>query len=141
MTTTSETPAVVPEKPKKKTSKTMIGCLILVGIAVILAISIGTCLGGDSGVAELSASVRFDGAQFIIKNNNDYSWHDVQFTLNSDYKLTASLIEANTEYTVGAMQFAKSDGTRFNPFTQKVIHMFIYAETSDGHIVSNGYDW
>ena len=41
-------------------------------------------------------------------------------------------MEANTTYTVGAMQFAKRDGTMFNPFTMKPLRMSISAENSQG---------
>ena len=35
------------------------------------------------------------------------------------YELNVDQIKAGETYTVGAMQFAKPDGTRFNPFQTK----------------------
>jgi hypothetical protein len=60
--------------------------------------------------------------------NDNYSWFDVDFRLNSDYKLSrVGYIDAHTVYTVGAMEFAKSDGTRFNPFATKPLNIDISA--------------
>ena len=130
-------------KDAKKTSKkkTAIGCGLLLVIVILLAVIIGTCLGGseDSGTTEvtLNAEVVYDDGQFTITNNDDFAWTDVEFDLNyetwsSGYTYHANRLDANTIYTVGSMQFAKSDGTMFNPFTQKPLKMSIHCKTSDG---------
>ena len=73
---------------------------------------------------DINASVRFDGSQFTITNNEDRDWVNVRFEVNpglisSGYTLKVQRVEANTTYTVGAMQFTKADGERFNPFTHR----------------------
>ncbi len=127
------------EKPKTNKKNVFIGCGVLVVIVIILAVSLGTCLGGSNGDTEvtLNAKVVYDDGQFTITNNDDFSWTNVEFDLNyetwsSGYTYHANRLEANTIYTVGSMQFAKSDGTMFNPFTQKPLKMSIHCKTPDG---------
>ncbi len=122
------------QKPKTSRKKLLIGCGVLVAIVILLAVAMGTCLGGGSSTEtkDLSASVSFDGTQFTITNNDSFDWDNVKFTLNSEYKLTYPLLNAQSTYTVGAMQFAKSDGEKFNPFTHKAMEMFIACDTPNG---------
>lgn len=74
---------------------------------------------------EIKAGVLFTGSQFIIRNSNDFNWYKCKFEVNSGlvrggyiYK-PPMVIEPNETYTIGASQFAKSGGERFNPFTHK----------------------
>ena len=131
------------EKNKPKLSKgCVIALFIIIGICAILFIALlATCLGGSDGPESLNASVRFDGTQFHISNNDTYDWVDVKIQINNDYELRVSRLNANTEYSVGAMQFTKSDGTRFNPFLQKAKNVFIWAHTEEGHGVAWSGNW
>ncbi len=81
---------------------------------------------------KLSAVVTYNDGQFTITNNDAFDWNDITIYLNSDYKLKASIIEANSTYTVGSMQFTKKDGTMFNPFTTKPLDMSIVAKNEAG---------
>jgi hypothetical protein len=85
--------------------------------------------------------ISFDGEQFTIENTNDFDWYDVRFTLNSSYNFHAETIEANTTYTVGVMQFTKSDGTRFNPLISKPLNMGVNCENKDGKSASWFGSW
>jgi len=128
------------EKPPLSSKNKLIGCGVLLGSIIILAVIIGPCLfGGETDTTEvtLNAEVVYDDGQFIITNNDDFAWTDVEFDLNyetwsSGYTYHANRLDANTIYTVGSMQFAKSDGTMFNPFTQKPLKMSIHCKTPDG---------
>lgn len=82
---------------------------------------------------KIHASVSFNGTQFIITNNDSFDWTNVKFELNagilkSGYILRENRIKSGHTYTVGALQFAKSGGERFNPFTMKPQSMFIFAD-------------
>jgi hypothetical protein len=86
---------------------------------------------------DLNASVAFDQGQFIISNADSFDWTNVKFEIksgrvSSGYELKAALIKAGHSYTVGAMQFAKADGTRFNPFTTKAQKLSIFCDTPEG---------
>ena len=78
----------------------------------------------------MDAAIIFTGTQFIITNKNDYDWTNVKMEINSGiirsgYVLRANRIAAGRTYTVGASQFAKSDGERFNPFSHKLMNVTI----------------
>ena len=135
----------------KKVSKkrNVIGCGVL--LSIFLLLGIGTCLIGDSDTTDttertLNAEVFYADGQFTITNNDSFAWTDVEFDLNyetwsSGYTYYAGRLEPNSIYTVGSMQFAKSDGTMFNPFTQKPLKMSIRARTPDGKRVEWYGSW
>jgi hypothetical protein len=88
-------------------------------------------------VVDLMATVRFDGTRFTISNRDAFAWHDVELEINGGlftggYKLSVPVIEAGRTYSVGALQFAKSDGTRFNPFQTKPTKLSISCQTGSG---------
>ena len=77
------------------------------------------------------ASVNFTGTQFVINNLDKYDCQNAKMGINgglfSDgYSLDGYRLEAGKQYTVGAGQFTKSDGSRFNPFTMKPQSFDIY---------------
>lgn len=134
----------------------MKGCLTVFGfvfLIIVFAVIIGSMLKENSKklaptktetqvqtetektlvTKTLKAEIRFDGSQFIITNNDSFDWIDVKFKLNegiikTGYRLNTDRIKAGHIYTVGALQFAKPDGTRFNPITMKPQSMFIICD-------------
>jgi len=136
----------VEKESKAKDTKT--GCIGIIGLLVVIAIVMAICGVFDTGkkkseepseplYVDLDASVRFTGTQFQITNKNNFNWTNVELEINpgllkSGYKLDAGLMKAGETYTVGAMQFAKPDGTRFNPFTMKPQSIDIYCDTPRG---------
>ena len=89
----------------------------------------------SSSTKNLNATVSFTGTQFVIVNNDNFDWKNVELEINyqalkSGYLLNAPLIEAGLTYTVGAAQFAKKDGERFNPFSYKVTKMKIWCDVT-----------
>lgn len=133
------------EKEKKKKQKqTGIGCLVVLGLIIffIAIISIGG--GGENQKAEttpstidLNASVNFTGEQFVIANEDNFDWTDVKLEVNSGllkggYVLRTKKMIAGETYTVGALQFAKGDGTKLNPFAVKPLNFSIWCDTPKG---------
>lgn len=91
----------------------------------------------ENTVTGLNVSMLFDGSQFIITNHDNYDWTNVEFELNgstfsSGYLLRSARIRAGETYTVGALQFSKNDGTRFNPFSMKPQKLSISCKTPGG---------
>ncbi len=85
----------------------------------------------------LKGIVSFTGTQFTITNNDTFDWTNCKLEINgglirSGFIYRAELIEQGKGYTIGAMQFAKSDGTRFNPAVVKPLKFFIYCDTPSG---------
>ena len=85
---------------------------------------------------DLNASVRFQDNIFIITNNDSFDWRNIRLTINGGvfkgYELKHGLIQSGAVYEVGSMQFADSDGQRFNPFTMKPQSFWIACDTPQG---------
>jgi endogenous inhibitor of DNA gyrase (YacG/DUF329 family) len=138
------TPPTTPTQPTnssqflKKTlyvSTFVIICFALMMIVIELAsrgssstISTTTPTSTPTSV-QLNASVSFDGSQFIITNNDNFTWMNVTMYLNDDYQYKSPEIPPGN-YTLGAMQFTRSDGTRFNPFATKPLQLTIGCTTN-----------
>ena len=93
----------------------------------------GNSRSSESSMVDLNASVRFTGTQFIITNNDDFNWHNVELDVNSGtfksgYLYDTSIMLSGQTYKIGAAQFAKKDGTRFNPFKMKPQNITITCE-------------
>jgi len=134
---------------KEKDSKTKaIGCLVfLAGLILMMAIC-GVFDSSDTPEATPDRNVRhkyvtirldarFDGSQFILSNLDTFNWFNVELEINggllkSGYKLKHGSMLAGKVYTVGALQFVKPDGTRFNPYTMKPLNITIFCDTPGG---------
>jgi hypothetical protein len=111
--------------------------LVLMGFLIITAIGTTDTEDSTSDSVDLNANVRFTGTQFVIENKDSFDWTNVTLEVNgstfsSGYKLKVSRLEAGETYTVGAMQFAKSDGEKFNPITYKVQSIYISCDVPNG---------
>lgn len=133
------------EAQAKKNKNAGLGCLAIIGIVAIIWI-ISNISGGKSSSSTssssvqdvtLKAAVRFTGNQFVLTNEDTFAWTDVKIEINSGmlksgFIYRADRIEAGKTYTVGALQFAKPDGTRLNPFSVKPQNVTITASTPRG---------
>lgn len=91
----------------------------------------------SSGIVDLNAHVQFTGEQFMVANKDSFDWTNVKLEVNfglvsSGYILKVPIVKAYEIFTVGAMQFAKKGGERFNPFTQKPQKFSIWCDTPKG---------
>jgi hypothetical protein len=145
--------AAVAQK-KKRSSGGGLGCLLLVALFTAWCAyavfspstppsrrgsppASGSSPSGTSTDVQLDASVRFTGTQFVIENRDGFDWTNVEMSINygvfaGGYDLATARMEAGESYTVGAMQFAKSSGERFNPVTMKPTKFMISADTPRG---------
>jgi len=138
------------DKKKSQSVGPVIVSVLVIIILLLFVRSCGDCMGcGDSSTkttrttpktttVDLKTSVLFDGSQFIIVNLDDFDWTNVKLEVNSSgfksgYILNTKKMEAGHTYTVGAMQFTKGDGTRFNPFTMKPLNFSIWCDTPEGN--------
>lgn len=137
------------DKKAKQSKNVGVGCLTIIVIAAAIWI-IGelspkktSAPSSESTFVHLNASAEFTGTQFVVKNNDSFNWTNVELELNegllkSGYKLTTPLMVAGQTYTVGALQFAKPDGTRFNPFQVKPQSITITCDTPKGKAIYTG---
>lgn len=128
----------------KKWRLTIFG-IFLIGVLFLVCIPRGperkpaeTPSSSTLEYVDLNASVKFTETQFIITNRDNFDWTNVELDVNSGivksgYVLKTQRMKAGEVYTVGAMQFAKGDGTRLNPFTTKVLNLSISCDTPGGH--------
>ena len=82
------------------------------------------------------ASVNFTGTEFVISNLDKSPCQNARMKVNGQYTLEGYNLESAldstvktgtaTVYRVGAGQFVKGDGSRFNPFTTKPLDFNIY---------------
>ena len=137
-------------KEEAKAKKTKQGCLVCLGLIVvifIIALVGGLFKSGDktekpststsAATIDLNATVRFTGTQFVIVNKDNFDWANVKLEVNSGllkggFVLKTQRMSAGETYTVGAMQFAKRDGTILNPFTIKPQNFSIWCDTPRG---------
>jgi hypothetical protein len=137
------------EKVKKEADakKSKTGCIGIIALLVFIAVVMWICGFFESDTksptpseplyVDINAAVRFTGTQFIITNNDSFDWKNVELEINpgllsSGYTLRSDIMKAGQTYTVGALQFAKPDGTRFNPFTVKPQSIGISCATPRG---------
>jgi len=125
--TTGREPAQIPPKRKMESGPKKF-FLVLASVLVLLILyGVFGSKSGDS-IPSLKASMSFTGTQFVITNLDSKPWTDVKLKINDEYTLNVDLIEAGKVYTVGAAQFSKEDGTRFNPFSMKPRKLSIIAK-------------
>jgi len=94
-------------------------------------------------IPDLTADVTFTGTQFVITNGDSFAWTNVLMKVNSGFIangfwLKEPRMEAGSTYTVGALQFAKDDGTRLDPYATKPTSFSIQADTPAGTGFWNG---
>lgn len=92
----------------------------------------------NDGNIVIQPTVAYSGTEFTITNNDNFDWTEVNMTVNphgfnGGFHLFLSRVAAGESYTVGAMQFAESDGRRFNHFADKLLTMTISCKTSQGN--------
>lgn len=117
----------------KKRKRGCLGCFVLIAVVFVL-FTLAVVYGGSisSDYVDLKASVKFDGTDFVITNNDDFDWIGVRLYVNTHYYAYLRTIPANETYYVMARQFAKEDGTRFNPILIKPTHFSIWCDTPEG---------
>jgi hypothetical protein len=125
------------EQQQKAGKKAGMGCLVIIGIIVFGAVLASLFPGDKNQEKELKLNgiAKFTGTQFVISNTDAYDWENVSLYIDEivgGYKLTYPKIEVGETYSVGAAQFAKDNGTRYNPFTQKPKKLYIVADTPEG---------
>lgn len=80
----------------------------------------------------LKASVRFTGTQFVVTNDapvGSLDWTDVSVEVNrpDSYAVRIPMIAGGASEAIGALRFAKADGTRFNPMQTKPQNVWVRA--------------
>jgi len=134
------------EKNKSSLGAGCLGFLVLVAIVYFFMFNPFSSQKKESeiqpSIIHLNASVSFTGTQFIIKNNNKFAWVNVKMEVNGSilkggFILKEDGLMPGETYTVGALEFAKGDGTRLNPFVIKPKDFDIYCYNSKGDLIGS----
>jgi hypothetical protein len=83
-------------------------------------------------VVDIAAEVRFTGTQVVIKNPSATAWSNVELEINDSFLYRLPKLDAADSATIGVMQFATADGTRFNPLQRKAQRMTVKVKLPDG---------
>jgi hypothetical protein len=121
-------------RPRRRTVDVILLAGILVGAAAAVPVMLS---GSPPDFESLDASIRFDGFQFRIINQDDFPWRDVRIDLNgglahSGYLHRPGTIVAGQAYSVSSTSFRNAKGHRFSPVTDSPHQMTITCELKDG---------
>jgi hypothetical protein len=119
----------------------MIVLLAAVGLTVRVMLS-----SGATTLAGLDATIRYDGFQFWIANNDDFAWQDVRLDLNgglanSGYLHRPGTIVAGQTHTMPVTAFADEAGNRFDPVTDTPRQLTITCDRDDGQTARYTKRW
>ena len=90
---------------------------------------------------ELDGMVSFNNLQFTVTNLNNFEWRNCKFEVNPGlfgvgyYYNAPSPLEGLNIYTIGALQFAKSNGERFNPYQLKAQRFTASCRDQSGELI------
>lgn len=84
---------------------------------------------------DLSPEIHWNGSQLIITDKDDFDYNNAVIELDGDYTYKVGQpIEAGQTYTIGLMEFANSDGIRFNPFQMKIKTIFVSSDEGTAYL-------
>lgn len=99
----------------------------LVGFIALLALTLASELFGPRSAAPLMVSAQMSGLQVSITNKDTRAWVDTKLILNDAFNYDAGTVQDGDTRTINFIQFATSDGARFNPLTMKPQRLTITA--------------
>jgi len=138
------TPAPTPA-PRRR--RRFVNGVLLLGIIVAVGATVRLMLGGGATTfASLDASIRFDGLQFKIINQDDFAWHNVRLDLNgglanSGYMHRPGTLVAGQAYTAPVIAFTDEGGSRFSIITDSPRQMTITCKLDDGQTARYTRRW
>lgn len=113
-------------------NRILLALVIGMGLIICVISTPSARVPTSSRFIDLKASVEFNGIEFVITNNDTFDWTNVKMELNDTFTLRIKKIQAGETYYLMAGQFAKKDGTRFNPFMTKLLRANIFCDTPEG---------
>jgi hypothetical protein len=127
-----------PRKLAPRRPRRAFNIILWLGILTATGATVPIMLSSHTTTFEsLDASIRFDGFQFKIINQDDFAWHDVRFDLNgglahSGYLHRPGTLVEGQVYTAPVTAFTDEEGNRFNPVTESLRQLIITCELEDG---------
>lgn len=108
------------------------------GIALLLlAITVGILLG--SGLctrapesAEINPTITGSTLELTLTNKDAFDWTNVQLELNGVFGYATAAIYAGESLHIQLQDFTRTDGTKFDPLTEKPSRLLIICDTPTG---------
>jgi hypothetical protein len=121
-------------------------CSVIVAIGVLIAVTLTPDRGAPSWTAppepsstwtDLHGTVAFKDGLVMVRNDDAFPWNATVIVLNPDehfdgYSVSVAGIPAGQGVSCGIANFAKADGTRFDPYVRKLLRVYIHARTPQG---------
>lgn len=109
---------------------------IIAVLSVIVLIAALAGNGGTPGMGELKSTVRFDGVQFTVINNDEFAWRNVEFDVNGGliqegYAYRPGDVGSSEVVRLGAASFLDAEGRPYNPATEKLRRFKITCDVDD----------
>jgi regulation of enolase protein 1 (concanavalin A-like superfamily) len=105
--------------------------LLLLGITAGILVGSGLCTRAPE-IAEISPSITGSDLELTVTNNDAFDWTNVQLELNSAFRYGIAVIHAGETLHIQLQDFAKPDGTNFDPLRQTPSQLAIACETPQG---------
>jgi len=90
---------------------------------LVVILSITSCSNDQK---DLNISLSKSQNQLVITNDDTFSYRDCIITINNDYQFKINVFAPSKTYNIVLTEFVKKDGTRFNPFTTKVLSVTVF---------------
>jgi hypothetical protein len=104
---------------------------------ILLAITAGVLIGYNlcahaPETAEITPAVTGSGLELTVTNGDAFDWTNVQLELNTVFRYETAAIHAGESLHIQLQDFAKLDGIKFDPLTEKPGQLRIVCDTPDG---------
>ena len=91
-------------------------------------------VSGRSSIVKLNAKVAFQGARFVISNNDSFDWKNIKLeiipeSMEDRFSLSVPIILSGETYTADATEFFNDNGIPFNPDKMKPRKFRILCDT------------
>ena len=105
--------------------------LLLLAITAGILIGSGLCTRAPE-TAEIIPTITGSDLELTVTNEDAFDWTNVQLELNIVFRYEIAAIHAGEPLHIQLQNFAKLDGTKFDPLTEKPGQLRIVCDTPEG---------
>ena len=105
--------------------------LLLLAVAAGIFFGSGMCTRAPETV-EINPSIMGSDRELAVTNEDAFDWMNVQLELNNVFRYGTAAIYAGQSLHIQLQDFTKTDGTKFNPLTEKPMQLLISCDTPEG---------
>jgi len=105
--------------------------LLLLAITAGILIGSGLCTRAPE-TAEITPTITGSDLELTVANEDAFDWTNVLLELNIVFRYEIAAIHAGEPLHIQLQNFAKPDGTKFDPLTEKPSQLRIVCDTPEG---------